>query len=304
MISCVCDVWGCAQARELEQPSRRGAAPVEAGGQVLAGGSSTHGSMGGAAASPRELQLTGGPLRLGGGGAAAAAAAASHHPRVGSRQRLRGGDDDGATGGAHGRGAEGVSAAQQMMARRRRGGGRRPRREGGSDEDGDGGRGGGGADARRPLPSPVADDHGESLRIGDASEGSARRPGRGRRQSAPLGDARARRGFGGQGGGAVNEALASGAVGSVEGGRRQRGGVGTELEVTASAHALLVVGPHGGESFLRVHWVAVPEAMCARRANRRRRGGGGGTPPPGRLVAPCRRAGGTAAHCVRLGLVG
>jgi hypothetical protein len=27
----------------------------------------------------------------------------------------------------------------------------------------------------------------------------------------------------------------------------------------------------GGESFLRVHWVAVPEAMCARRVNRRLR---------------------------------
>jgi hypothetical protein len=30
-------------------------------------------------------------------------------------------------------------------------------------------------------------------------------------------------------------------------------------------------GPRGGESFLRVHWVAVPEGLRARRANRRRR---------------------------------
>jgi hypothetical protein len=29
----------------------------------------------------------------------------------------------------------------------------------------------------------------------------------------------------------------------------------------------------GGESFLRVHWVAVPEALRARRVNRRRRAG-------------------------------
>ena len=30
-------------------------------------------------------------------------------------------------------------------------------------------------------------------------------------------------------------------------------------------------GGGGGESFLRVHWVAVPEGLRARRANRRRR---------------------------------
>jgi hypothetical protein len=48
-------------------------------------------------------------------------------------------------------------------------------------------------------------------------------------------------------------------------------------------------GKDGGESLLRVHWVAVPEALRARRVNRRRRhagaqhrrvggsGGGGGS---------------------------
>eukprot|EP01047_Picozoa_sp_COSAG01_P005412 COSAG01_NODE_184_length_22692_cov_155.762758_18_plen_111_part_00 len=38
-----------------------------------------------------------------------------------------------------------------------------------------------------------------------------------------------------------------------------------------------------GESFLRVHWVAVPEALRARRVNRRRRRGGGRA---GRLARP------------------
>jgi hypothetical protein len=33
-----------------------------------------------------------------------------------------------------------------------------------------------------------------------------------------------------------------------------------------------MVGGGGGESFLRVHWVAVPQALRARRVNRRRRG--------------------------------
>jgi hypothetical protein len=41
-------------------------------------------------------------------------------------------------------------------------------------------------------------------------------------------------------------------------------------------HGCLVAGAGGGggdssESFLRVHWVAVPEALRARRVNRRRR---------------------------------
>jgi hypothetical protein len=50
-------------------------------------------------------------------------------------------------------------------------------------------------------------------------------------------------------------------------------------------------GGGGGESFLRVHWVAVPEALCARRVNRRPQraaplgaaagaGAGGGRRPP------------------------
>jgi hypothetical protein len=43
----------------------------------------------------------------------------------------------------------------------------------------------------------------------------------------------------------------------------------------------------GGESFLRVHWVAVPKAMRARRVNRRRAHGGGA------------EAAGAAAHALR-----
>jgi hypothetical protein len=34
-------------------------------------------------------------------------------------------------------------------------------------------------------------------------------------------------------------------------------------------HRVEWAGPGGGESFLRVHWVAVPEALRARRVNRR-----------------------------------
>jgi hypothetical protein len=46
-------------------------------------------------------------------------------------------------------------------------------------------------------------------------------------------------------------------------------------------------GGGGGESFLRVHWVAVPQASCARRVNRRRperarsAAAGGGAPEEG-----------------------
>jgi hypothetical protein len=38
-----------------------------------------------------------------------------------------------------------------------------------------------------------------------------------------------------------------------------------------AGHLGLDGGGGGGESFLRVHWVAVPEALRARRVNRRRR---------------------------------
>jgi hypothetical protein len=47
----------------------------------------------------------------------------------------------------------------------------------------------------------------------------------------------------------------------------------------AAAAAAAAQEGGSGEWFLRVHWVAVPEALRARRVNRRRtlaRGGGGG----------------------------
>jgi hypothetical protein len=46
--------------------------------------------------------------------------------------------------------------------------------------------------------------------------------------------------------------------------------------IEAASSPLLATMRGGGESFLRVHWVAVPKALRARRVNRRRRRSPGG----------------------------
>jgi hypothetical protein len=73
------------------------------------------------------------------------------------------------------------------------------------------------------------------------------------------------------------------------------GALGLECTYAGVSAASATPGRHrdSGESFVRVHWVAVPEAVRARRVNRRRRAGhgiGGAVLARYRRANPCRTA--------------